>query len=438
MNGGPSADAITQEAFAARLKALGAPRRMAIAVSGGRDSVALLRLCADYAKNADAEFTGFTVDHGLRAGSGGEAAQAAEWCGNAGLAHEILKWESGKPGAGVQAAARHARYRLLIGAAQKAECEALLTAHTADDQAETVFMRLARGAGAGGLAAMRERSLVAAGAGEPLSLIRPLLSFTRRAATAYLHGLGQSFIDDPSNDDPAFERVRVRGLLAALEEQDLLTGKALFETAQKLAAASERLKAQQDALFASLGGCFHAWGGVSLDSWRDDAGSAGLARRLIYAVSGAEYAPDEAKAGDAAKQAATCGTATLSGAMIKRSNGRLWFFREPSALTGRAGVAPAGLQPLGAPLLWDGRFILRPCEGTAPVAAGPMGEGASLFLGDRRHLFQAPPEALPGLPGVFADGRLTGAPALPFMKCPQVAAQPLSRERYIGGIVRYS
>jgi tRNA(Ile)-lysidine synthase len=410
---------------------------MAIAVSGGRDSVALLRLCADYAKGAGAKLKAFTIDHGLRAGSGDEAMRVRDWCAQAGVAHDILLWKGEKPQSGIQEAARRARYGLLIEAALRAGCEALLTAHTLDDQAETLFMRLARGAGVKGLSSIRERSLVAAGAGAPLLMLRPLLSFSRRAVTSYLQERDQSFLDDPSNDDPHFERVRVRALLAALEEQDLLTGRVLSETAQKLAAAFEHLQAQEDALFVSLGGCFYAWGGVSLDRWDVSAASAGgLARRLLHAVSGAEYAPDEMKSGGAAEQAMSSGAATLSGAAIKRSRGRLWFFREPAALTGRAGVAPAERQPLDAPLLWDGRFILEPPEGFAGLSVGPLGPEAAEFLSGHQTLFQGPSEALSGLPGLYAADRLIGAPALPFMNG-LAASKSLAQERYMGGIVRF-
>lgn len=403
--------------------------------------MALARLCARHAQRTGADIVALTVDHGLRAEAAGEAAQAKAWCENTGLRHRTMRWEGVKPASGIQAAARSARYRLLIDAAQADGCEALLTAHTLDDQTETVFMRLARGAGARGIAAMREETSIAAGAGAPMRLLRPMLGFSRAAATDYLNALGQDFIDDPSNADEGFERVRVRALLAALAEQGLLTAAALGDTARRLGEADKRLRAEEDGLFDAAGGCFHGWGGVSLERWPAGAAAgAGLASRLIYAVGGGEHRPDDGAAAEAMTQARS-GAATLAGALIKFWRGRYWLFREPAALTGRAGVAPAELAPLNRPVVWDRRFILDPDE-AAGLEAGPlglrMGGGAEAFLGPRAALFQGPPEALEAAPGFYRGGVLIDAPALPFMRLTPARAASLIQERYHGGIVRFS
>ena len=109
--------------------------------------MALARLAADHQRSGAAEIAAFTVDHGLRPESADEAAKVAKWCKAAGLKHQILKWTGEKPTSGIQEAARNARYRLLCNAVLENNCSAILTAHTSDDQAETVFMRLTRGAG---------------------------------------------------------------------------------------------------------------------------------------------------------------------------------------------------------------------------------------------------------------------------------------------------
>ncbi|WDI32384.1 tRNA lysidine(34) synthetase TilS [Hyphococcus flavus] len=419
------------------MKALSPPRRLAVAVSGGRDSVALLLLCAAYARQNGSEITAYTVDHGLRPASAGEASRVGGWCEPFGIKHVILLWKGEKPNTGVQAAAREARYSLLIEAAQADGCEALLTAHTADDQAETVFMRLARGAGVAGLSAIPKESFFAAGAGEPLRVLRPLLEFTRKDVTSFLEKQGQSFVDDPSNDDPAFERVRVRALLAALEEQEFVSIEKLCMTADKLALADAVLCAQEDSLFDALGGCFHSWGGVSVSDWQAGRAASGLARRIIHAVGGGEYPPGEDKAAAAVFQAANTGSATLAGALVKKWNGRLWFFREPSALTGREGVPALSPAPVTKPRVWDRRFIVERQSATS-IAVGPMGEMAAEFLGPRTGLFQGPREALSSLPGIYAAGKLIGAPALPFMGRSAASARCLVTERYQGGIVRFS
>lgn len=435
MPGQPKPGPVEPDEFAAQLERLGAPQRFAIAVSGGRDSMALAVLARDYAKKTGGDVIALTVDHGLRAGSDAEAAQCAAWCGALGLRHRILLWRDEKPESGVQAAARAARYRLLAAAAVDADCEALMTAHSADDQAETVFMRLARGAGAAGLSAMAPVSMIAAGAGTPVRLLRPLLSFSRARLTATAAAAGQAYVDDPSNEDPAFERVRTRALLAALEEQDLLTGGALIQTARRLEAARKRLRFQEARLFSALGGCFHHWGGASLDCLAETPGMAGLAARLVYAVSGEPYRPDDGAALKALHAARETGAATLGGVLIKAHGGRIWLMREPAALLGRAGVHPAPPRRLSDPLLWDGRFIVRPpAEGRAFMVA-PLGEAVA----DRPEaaLFTGPREGLMTLPAIYHDDALIAACVFPFADGGDFTFKALAQERFNSEIIRF-
>ncbi|MCC6920721.1 MAG: tRNA lysidine(34) synthetase TilS [Alphaproteobacteria bacterium] len=149
----------------------------------------------------------FTVDHGLRPESAGEAAEVGAWARALGLPHEILRWEGEKPKAGIQEAARAARYRLMTEAAGRAGARSLLTGHTLDDQIETVVMRAARGSGRMGLAGMPSQSEI----GEGIRLVRPLLATRKAALVAWLEGLGQAFVVDPSNADRRFDRARLRG-----------------------------------------------------------------------------------------------------------------------------------------------------------------------------------------------------------------------------------
>lgn len=431
-------EALTPDAFAARLDALDPPNRLALALSGGRDSVALMRLCAGYAKSRNIALWAFTVDHGLRPEAAAEAEKAARWARQAGVPHRVLHWAGEKPSSGLQAAARAARYRLLVTAADGEGCGALLTGHTADDQAETLFMRLGRGAGPNGLAAMRAESFIAHGAGEPLRLLRPMLSFSRAAVTRWLGDAGQDFVDDPSNEDPAFERVRARAVLAALAEQNMMTADKLVRAAARAGNAADRLAAQEDSLLDGLGGVFHGWGGVSVERWRSDApAAAGLARRLIHAAGGGDFAPDEDAAAQAVANALDAGAGTLGGALLRLWKNRLWFLREPAALTGRAGTPPAAPQPLQGKILWDRRFAVAASPGSAELDVAAMGEAAGAFLGARGSLFEGPPEALAAQPGVYRKGVLIGAPALPFMETMTAAATPLVEERYIGRIVRF-
>ncbi|MGE0407989.1 MAG: tRNA lysidine(34) synthetase TilS [Amphiplicatus sp.] len=422
---------VTVDEFATALAALGAPRRFIVALSGGPDSVALMRLAA--AMRADA--LAVTVDHGLRADSRREAEAAGAWAGAAGLGHIILGWDGEKPKAGRQAAARAARYRLLADFAAREGYEAVLTGHNADDQAETVFMRLARGAGPAGLAGMERASLIAAGAGAPLRLLRPLLDMPRARLRATLTEMGQPFIDDPSNDDPAYERVRTRALLAALEEQKLLTRAALCRTARRMRAAADRLEAADRQAFETAGGRFCAPGWVRLS--RADI-PASLAARLIRAVGAGDYAPAEEDAAAALQAARATGAATLGGAVVKRGKAGLSFCREPAALLGRACVAP--IAPLrlapGARALWDGRFILTN-EGPDALAVIPMGELAPLGVQRRADEAGVPVEAMRTAPwpaGLDPDGTAADRAGLPA----SLRVEPLIEERFSGRIVRFS
>ncbi len=398
--------------------------------------MALAHLAADYGRDNGAQIIAYSVDHGLRSEAAAEAAQAGAWCNAIGLTHRILTWGGAKPVTGIQAAARAARYRLLAQAAAEDGCEAVLTAHSADDQAETVFMRLARGAGPHGLAAMDDEILIAAGPGAPVRLLRPLLFLSRARLTAIVKNAGQDFFDDPSNEDPLYERVRMRALLAALEEQNLLTGAALNRTVARLSSAAARLRRQEDDLFTALGGCFYSWGGASLDRLEANLALGGLGARLIHAVSGEDYAADEAAAQAAVDGAASDGAATLGGALIKSWKGRLWFLREPGAVLGRTGVAPMPPKAVASALLWDGRFILKRLEGARSATVAPIGKDHSA-LGPGAEGFSGPGEAISTSPGIYQRCALTGAPALPFMVSGGIQAEALVKERFSGGIVRY-
>ncbi len=178
---------------------------LAVAVSGGRDSLCLALLAHGWARVHGGRILALIVDHGLRAEAAGEAAATSNLLAQHGIASEILPWTGPKPASGLQEAARSARYRLLFEACRRHGALHLLVAHHADDQTETVTMRAARGSGPDGLAGMAaviERS--------EARLLRPLLTVPRARLTATLLALDVRWIDDPSNADPRFERARLR------------------------------------------------------------------------------------------------------------------------------------------------------------------------------------------------------------------------------------
>lgn len=434
---------LTVEGFSARCDALKVRDQFAIAVSGGRDSMALACLAAAYAKKTGARILALTVDHGLRDGSDKEAALVQSWCEGLDLEHQILTWRGIKPVTGIQAAARTARYKLLVEACNETGIEKLMTAHSADDQAETVMMRLSRGAGGSGLRGMEEEILFAAGAGAPVSLLRPLLDASRACLTATVKVFRQPFVDDPSNEDHAYERVRARALLADMEGRGALTRQVLLQVASEAKKTHDLLQIQYAETFQQLAGCFYQWGGAALDQKLIDRVSrdafAATARRLIYAVGGGEHMPEEGAAISALESVMKTGAGTAGGSLLRLSDGRVWFLREPAALLGRAGVAPIKERPVaaGSKILWDNRFIIKTGPDCADTIVKPVGavEAPKAMLGG---LFNGPKEALAAIPGIFRGGRLIAAPGHLSGEAEGCSFRALQTERFKGGIVRFS
>lgn len=219
--------------------------KVGLAVSGGCDSLALL-LLAENALGAD-RFAVATVDHGLRSESAAEAAFVAQICAARGILHQTLTLAM-QSGPAVQERARRERYRALAGWCREQGLAALVTAHHADDQAETMVMRLNRGAGLRGLSGIRPRAVVP---GDTLPLIRPLLDWRRAELELVVAEAGIVAVDDPSNRDARFERVRVRVGLAGASWLDPA---GLAASAAHLAEADAALDWAADRLCVDLAG----------------------------------------------------------------------------------------------------------------------------------------------------------------------------------------
>jgi tRNA(Ile)-lysidine synthase len=239
--------AVFDETQIDRLFAPLAPARGALlAVSGGPDSVALMRLVAEWAGRHRLPTRIATVDHGLRAGSRAEAEQVAAWASALGFTHTILTWTGKKPATRIQETARTARYDLLVRHAADIGADHLLTAHHADDQAETVLFRLARGSGLAGLAGMQPATQL----GE-VTHLRPLLALRKAALVDYCKAIGQPFLQDPSNEDPIFARARLRRI-APLIAQHGLDVENLLRLARRAARADAALMQATLSLRANL------------------------------------------------------------------------------------------------------------------------------------------------------------------------------------------
>lgn len=210
---------------------------LAVAVSGGADSLALLLLADEWARGRGGKTIALTVDHGLRKESAQEAKQVAAWCKSLGIEHHSLKWTSAKPSSAIQAKAREVRYGLLTGWCKKNKVLHLLTAHHQNDQAETLLFRLARGSFLEGLACMPIVSLR-----EGVRLIRPLLGVSKSSLERFLLERNQQWIEDPSNQNPHYTRNRIRNYVsdsAAAQAGALASrlGAIRFQLEHRLAAA---------------------------------------------------------------------------------------------------------------------------------------------------------------------------------------------------------
>lgn len=379
-----------------------AESHVALAVSGGSDSTALMCLAAAWARtnHPALRLSVLTVDHGLRPEAAAEARQVGAWAAARGLAHHALRWNSEpKPATGLQAKARAARYGLMAAWCRSHGAGALLTAHTLDDQAETVLMRLSRTTSPESLAGIRP-----VGGWDGLPLLRPLLRVKRQSLRDWLAEHRQPWIDDPSNEDVRFERVRARRRLAAMDP----------EMAPRLAALAERCARAAMLLDRTA----RRWISVSLQEHQ--AGichvastdfcvlPAALQERIlgiVIACYGGDQAQPEAEElrriarwACAAEGPVRC---TLGGALLGRRKAGFWVTRE----AGRIEASPQTV-PESGKLLWDKRFLVEAAAGStvAPTA-------------DRK---------VPPIPGVPVHAQR----ACPWIEQP--AGAPPPRIRFIG------
>jgi tRNA(Ile)-lysidine synthase len=295
-----------------------------VAVSGGSDSLALLHLCHGLGLACHA----VTVDHALRAESAAEAEQVAAICAGLGVPHQTLRWDHGAIVGNLQDQARRARYALLADWARGLGLARVMIGHTADDQAETFLMGLTRAAGLDGLSGMRP-AWVEAG----VVFQRPLLDQTRADLRAYLTRAGVSWIDDPSNDNDRFARVRARQTLMALQPLGL-SAVQITETIAHLASAQQALQAVTSAAWDVCGS--EVAGAVQLRLDDFAAQPAEIQRRLLLAVigwySGGDYAPRAQKIATLAEAIRQGADATLHGCCFRTTSGSLRIYREPNAV----------------------------------------------------------------------------------------------------------
>ncbi|WP_142848790.1 tRNA lysidine(34) synthetase TilS [Telmatospirillum sp. J64-1] len=388
---------------------------LAVAVSGGADSLALCLLADDWARRRGGSVLALTVDHRLRAESGAEAARVGEWLAGRAIAHRILRWDDPKPRTGLQAAAREARYALLEEACAESGILHLLLAHHRADQAETVLLRQQRGSGMDGLAGMSaivERP--------SLRLLRPLLACRPEDLRGFLREQGQDWIEDPSNGNPAFARVRLRMRLAedGGETERLLS---MSRRAGQERAALEEAVAQAAARSVLIHPVGYAlWRVEDLGRLPEEVGLR-LLSRLVCCMGGRAYPPraerlrgiyDQLRSGRR--------DLTLGGCLLAARRDGLLVCREPGRLTALTELRPDKV------VLWDGRYrmFLSPEKNEAvspPGAAKVAALGAQGWRDIRSHLAGEAGMALPepvrlGLPAIYDEHGISAVPQLGYKR----------------------
>ncbi|KPA20137.1 tRNA(Ile)-lysidine synthase [Shimia sp. SK013] len=368
------------------------PETIGVAVSGGGDSMALLDLLR---LSGVAEICIASVNHGLREEAADELTLVAAYAAQYGLSHDILKWHWDGTG-NLQAAARDGRRAALRGWAVDRGIAYVAMGHTADDQAETFLMRLARGSGVDGLAGMAEARLDGA-----VTWLRPALGARREALRVHLRAAGIVWADDPSNEDTRFDRVKARQMMQTLAPLGL-TVERLVQTSQHMARESDTLRwaaGQAKARAAQVVG-----GDVVLDVDALEAMPESMALRVVADalcfVSGETYRP-RFKALKAALESRK--SVTLHGCLILSGRERVIITRELKAVQEKR-------VPVGT--VWDGRWRVFGPE-AAGLEVGVFGEGGFAQCPDWRAAGVSR-QTLLASPAVWRDEELIAAPLAEF------------------------
>jgi len=368
---------------------------LGVAVSGGGDSVALLHILSRCFDPDLAKLHVATVDHGLRPESASEADGVARLARQLGVPHDVLKWQDWDGTGNLQDQARRARYGLLTGWAKRHGIKVLALGHTADDQAETVLMRLARSSGVAGMSGIPVQR-----AQDGILFVRPLLRLTRSGLRDYLRRQDVGWIDDPSNDDLQYDRVKMRKALQVLAPLGI-TATALSDVARNMASARKALdwySFLSSRETASIDG-----GDVILDLRSflllPDEISRQLLARAIMWIGNAEYPPRRAALSRALQAVNMNEPAVLGGCGLLRQGDKVRVYREFAAV--RRHHCPAGE-------IWDQKWRLRGGD-VIGHEIRPLGRHGLMQCADWRETGR-PRLALTATPSVWRGDELIAAP----------------------------
>jgi tRNA(Ile)-lysidine synthase len=389
---------------------------LAVAVSGGADSMALALLADWWANARGGAVTALIVDHRLRAESAREAQAVGRVLAARGIRHEILIRAGGLSPGNIEDVARRARYRLLESWCREHGVLHLLTAHHCDDQAETFLIRLARGSGLDGLAAMAAES-----ARRDCRVLRPLLTVPRDRLRATAASFGVAVVADPMNEDPAFQRVRLRAA------RDLLAGEGL--TTERLAATAERLARARAALATMVAGLlaravridplgFAMLDAAALGSAPEESRLRALAA-VLATVGGAPYPPRFESLERLYRDlpGGLAGGRTLAGCRLMPKAKGVLVCREPAAVAGQIAAAP------GTRLKWDSRFrVMVPEAVPAGLVLGALGAADAARIAAEGAGRNLPAAVRATLPGFFDAAGLAAVPVLGWVRAEVNAA----------------
>jgi tRNA(Ile)-lysidine synthase len=312
-----------------------------------------MHLVALWARPLDIALSVLTVDHGLRVDSASEARRVAGWAGSLGIHHHVLIWQGEKPKTGLQAKARTARYDLMATWCKDNGADGLMTGHTMDDQAETVVMRMRRTNSPESIASIRPMM-----EWNGLRVFRPLLGLRRETLRSFLTAQNLIWIDDPSNENHAFERVRVRKELHGQNPE------ALANMAEDALGLANDIADKANMLLRSATIHPEGYFAVPREVLADATVAEAVIRKLLGSLGGSVTERSERE-----KLVAWCldtggSRRTLGGVLVNQRQRDILFIREP----GRIAFAPDRVPESGT-LVWDGRFVISAAPGTLVSAA---------------------------------------------------------------------
>ena len=377
------------------------PDTLGVAVSGGSDSLSLLYLIDAWSNKKNLKIVILTVDHNLRNGSADEALYVGELCNKLGLIHKTLFWDHEDIEGNLSASAREARYRLMQNSIPSDAI--LITGHTLDDQAETFLMRLRRGSGVDGLASMAEQSYLSFG-NDGITIFRPLLDFERQTLRKVLKFYKVDWIEDPTNNDQSFERVRVRELLARFVEIGI-DKNTIGRTALLMQSAKTALNHFASDCYEKFGSCDN--GDIILDFSEFSKQPLDVKRRLISAaqkwISNQKYRPRLSQVDALINSIDEKVTFSGSGTICYFHNNSIRITREANACVCEIEASND--------VIFDRRWKLIALENCKDLTIKCLGEDGYTFLepGIRKKI---PYKTIIALPALFNDTNLINFPFL--------------------------